>query len=81
MHSQILSNQQNFLFDDLNAINSEILKMSDNEIVRVLLFYNKGFTRGTNLRINAQFVSLKTVKKSLSSWEEPFWYIYTAIKV
>ena len=55
--------------------------MSDNEIVRVLLFYNKGFTRGTNLRINAQFVSLKTVKESLSSWEEPFWYIYTAIKV
>ena len=35
----------------LNAINSEILKMSENEIFRVLLFGNKSFTKDMNLWI------------------------------
>ena len=36
MRCQSFSNQRNVLFDDLNSINSEILKMSENEIVQVL---------------------------------------------
>ena len=35
----------------LNAINSEILKMSENEIFRVLLFGNKSVTKDMNLWI------------------------------
>ena len=33
MRCQSFSNQRNVLFNDLNAVNSDILKMSDNEIV------------------------------------------------
>ena len=51
LHCQNFSNQQNVLFDGLNAINSEIVKMSENEIVLVLLFGNKGSTKDRNLRI------------------------------
>ena len=36
MRCQNFSNQQNVLFDDLNSINLEILKMSENEIMQVL---------------------------------------------
>ena len=43
MRCQSFSNQRNVLFDDLNSINSEILKMSENEIVQVLLFGKKKF--------------------------------------
>ena len=50
MRCQNFSNQQNIFFDGLNAINSEIHKMGENEIVRVLLFGNKGFTKDMNLR-------------------------------
>lgn len=46
-----VSNQQNVLYKELNAINSEILKISENEIIRVLLSGNKGFTEDVNLRI------------------------------
>ena len=45
MRCQNFSNQRNFLFDNLNSINSEILKMSGNEIVQVLLFGNKFFLK------------------------------------
>ena len=38
MCCQNFSNQRNVFFDELNSINSEILKMSENEIVQVLLF-------------------------------------------
>ena len=41
----------NVLFDDLNSINSKILKMSENEIVQVLLFGNKRFYNDMNFRI------------------------------
>ena len=51
MCCQNFSNQQNVLFDCFNAINSQILKSSENEIVRVLLFGNKGFTKDLLLRI------------------------------
>ena len=44
LRCQIFSNQQNVLLDDFNVINTEILKMSEDAIVRVLLFGNKGFT-------------------------------------
>ena len=37
--------QRHVLFDDLNSINSEILKMSENEIVQVLLFGKKSFSK------------------------------------
>ena len=51
MRCQNFFNQRNVLFDDLNGINSEILKMSENEIIRVLLFGNKSFTKDINFRI------------------------------
>ena len=51
MRCQSFSNQRNVLFDDLNSINSEILKMSENEIVQVLLFGNKSFSKDMNFRI------------------------------
>ena len=38
---QNLSNHRNIFFNDLNAVNSEILKMSENEVIRVLWFGNK----------------------------------------
>ena len=76
MRDQNFTNQQNVLFDDLNSINSEILIMSENEIVQVLLFGNKSFSKDMNFRIVrsfifeytnfSQFVSLKIVKKLMN---------------
>ena len=51
MRCQNFSNQRDVLFHDLNSINSEILKMSENEIVQVLLFGNKSFSKDMNFRI------------------------------
>ena len=48
MCCQSVSNQRNVLFDDLNSINPDILKMSENEIVQVLLSSNKSFTKDMN---------------------------------
>ena len=62
MHGQHFSNHRNVLFDDLNSINSEILKMSQNEIVRVLLFGNKRFSKHMNFRIITS--SIRFVKDS-----------------
>ena len=80
-YCQNFSNQQNGLFDDLNSINSEILKMSENEIVQVLLFGNKGFSKDMNFRIITSSIRFikdsKRFDESLSSWEKPFWYIFT----
>ena len=81
MRCQNFSNQRNVLFDDLNSINSEILKMSENEIVQVLLFGNKGFPKDINFRIitfSIRFIkNSKRFDESFSSWEKPFWYIFT----
>ena len=51
MRCQNFSNQRNVFFDNLNLINSEILKMSENETVQVLLFGNKRFSKNMNFRI------------------------------
>ena len=51
MRCQSFSNQRNVLFDDLDSINSEILKMSGNKIVQVLLFGKKSFSKDMNFRI------------------------------
>ena len=51
MRCQNFSNQRNVFFDDLNLINSEILKMSENETLQVLLFGNKRFSKNMNFRI------------------------------
>ena len=51
MRCRNFSNQRNVLSDDLNSINSEILKISENDIMQVLLFGNKGFSEGMNFRI------------------------------
>ena len=73
MHCQNISNQRNVLFDDLNAINSDILKMSENEIVQVLLSGNKSFTKDLNSGIIASPIRFIEDKKrfdeSISSWE------------
>ena len=81
MRCQNFSNQQNVLFDDLNSINSKILKMSENEIVQVSLFGNKSFSKDLNFRIiTSSILFIKDSKRfdeSLSLWEKPFWYIFT----
>ena len=51
MRCQNFSNQRNVLFNEHNAFNSEILKMNENAIARVLLLDNTGFTIDMNLRI------------------------------
>ena len=75
MRCQNFSNQRNVLFDDLNSINSEILKMSENEIVQVLLF-GKKFSKDMNFRIITSSIRfIKDSKRfdgSLSPWEKPF---------
>ena len=63
MHCQNISNQRNVLFDDLNAINSDILKMSENEIVQVLLSGNKSFTKDLNSGIIASSIRFIEDKK------------------
>ena len=80
-HCQIFSNQRNVLFDDLNSINSEILKTSENQIVQVLLFGNKCFSKDINFMIITSSIRFiedsKRFDESLSTWEKPFWYIFT----
>ena len=81
MRCQNFSNQRNVFFDDLNLINSEILKMSENETVQVLLFGNKRFSKNMNFRIitfSIRFIKDSTrFDESLSSWEKPFRYIFS----
>ena len=60
IHSQSFSDQQNVIFNNLNAINLEILKMNENEIVPV--FDNKGFTKDMNRKIIAS--SIRFIKDS-----------------
>ena len=75
MCCQHFSNQQNalfaqnVLFDDLNSINSEILKMTENVIVQVLL------TLGL---LHPQFVSLKAVRGLMNHFlfERNLFYIF-----
>ena len=62
MRCQSFSNQRNVLFDDLDSINSEILKMSENEIVQVLLFGKKSFSKDMNFRIITS--SIRFIKDS-----------------
>ena len=85
MHCQNFSNQGNVLFDDLNSMNSEIVKMCENEIVHVLLFGNKSFLKDMNFSIVTSSVRFikesKRFDESLCSWEKAFWYIFTGIKV
>ena len=50
--------------------------MSENEIVQVLLFGNKGFSKDMNFRIITSSIRFikdsKRFDESLSSWEKPF---------
>ena len=62
MRYQNFSNQRNFLFDDLDSINSEILKISENELVQVLLFGNESFSKDMNFRIITS--SIRFIKDS-----------------
>ena len=61
---QIFSNQLNILFVDLNEISSDILKISENVIVRVSIFGKKVLLKIWVLGLlYAEFVSLKIVSK------------------
>ena len=66
MHCQNFSNQQNVLFDDLNSINSEILKvkirLSENKIVQVFFFGDKRFSKDMNFRFTIS--SIRFIKDS-----------------
>ena len=81
MRCQNFSNQRNVFFDNLNLINSEILKMSENETVQILLFGNKRFSKNMNFRIitfSIRFIKDSTrFDESLSFWEKPFRYFFT----
>ena len=59
---QNFSNHRNVLFDDLSSINSDILKMSENEIAQVLLFGDKSFSEDMNFRIITS--SIRFIKDS-----------------
>ena len=76
MRYQNFSNQRNLLFDDLDSINSEILKMSENELVQVLLFGNERFSKDMNFRIitfSIRFIKdSKRFDESLSFRKKPF---------
>ena len=49
--------------------NLKILKISDIDVVSVLLFDNKGFTRDVNLKLlNLQYVSLKIAKDLMNNF-------------
>ena len=58
--------------------------MSENVIVQVLLFGDKSFSKYMNFRIITSSIRFikdsKRFDESLSSWEKPFWYIFTGIK-
>ena len=85
MCCQNFSNQRNILFDNLNSINLEILKMSENEIVQVFLFGNKSFSKDMNFRIitsSIRFIKIsKRFDESLYSSEKSYWYVFTGIKI
>ena len=59
--------------------------MNESEIVQVLLLGNKVFSKDMNFRIitsSIQFIKdSKRFDESLSSWEKPFWYFFTGIKI
>ena len=85
MCCQNFSNQRNILFDNLNSINLEILKMSENEIVQVFLFGDKSFSKDMNFRIitsSIRFIKIsKRFDESLYSSEKSYWYVFTGIKI
>ena len=58
--------------------------MSENEIVQVLLFGHKSFSKDMDFKIFTSSIHFikdsKIFDESLSSWEKHFWYIYTGIK-
>ena len=81
MRCQNFSNQRNVLFDDLNSVDSDILKMNENVIVQVLLSGNKRFSKDMNYRIITSSIRFirdrKKFDESLFSWEKSFLYIFT----
>ena len=81
MRCQNFSNQRDVLFDDLNSVNSDILKMIENVVVQILLSGNKSFSKDMNYRIITSSIRFirdrKKFDESLFSWEKSFWYIFT----
>ena len=56
--------------------------MSENEIVQVLLFGKKSFSKDMNFRIITSSIRFikdsKRFDEKLYSWEKPFWYAFMA---
>ena len=75
-----LINEMSFLMT-LIQLTQEIIKTSENQIVQVLLFGNKCFSKDINFRIITSSIRFiedsKRFDESLSTWEKPFWYIFT----
>ena len=68
MHCQNFSNQRNVLFCDLDSFNSEILKMSENEKLQVLLFGDKSLLNFRIITSSICFIKdSKRFDESLSS--------------
>ena len=81
MRYQNFSNQRDVLFDDLNSVNSDILKMIENVVVQILLSGNKSFSKDMNYRIITSSIRFIRYRKKFDespfSWEKSFWYIFT----
>ena len=84
MRCQNFSNQRNVLFDELISNNLKILKMSENEMVWVLLFGNKSFSKYMNFRIITSSIRFikdsKRFVESLSSFERNLFGIFSRRK-
>ena len=84
MRCQNFSNQRNVLFDELISNNLKIVKMSENEMVWVLLFGNKSFSKYMNFRIITSSVRFikdsKGFVESLSSFERNLFDIFSRRK-
>ena len=70
MRCQSFSNQRNVFFDYLNSINSEILKMNENEIVQVALFGNKSFCKDMNFRVITSSIRFTKDSKRFDRFDE-----------
>lgn len=66
------SHQRTVLFDNLNAINFENLKMNENDVIQILLSSSKGLTKDLDLSMTISLILfIKGLKDSMNHY---FWY-------
>ena len=63
------SHQRTVLFDNLNAINFEILKMNENDVIQILLSSSKGLTKDLDLSMTISLILfIKGLKDSMNHY-------------